>query len=136
MQYAGLSRLSTAGEFVVKPSYSLSPRTIKDYELVFFPAGTGTVYQVGNYSVQLDKPSIVITRPGEEHSYSFDPDRPTRHVFIHFNLDDDSSTEGHTVFEFQSLDFIPVLSVKPATLIPPMLTHLLSLMHHKPYHWR
>ncbi|MBB6734272.1 helix-turn-helix domain-containing protein [Cohnella zeiphila] len=72
------------GDFVMKPGSGLGERDIPDCELLYFPEGTESVYQVGGREFSLDRPCFVVTRPGEVHSYRYDKQRPTRHLFVHF----------------------------------------------------
>ncbi|QAY66978.1 TIM barrel protein [Paenibacillus protaetiae] len=81
---ARLPAIRLAGDFVMKPGSGLAQRDIPDYELLYFPEGTGTVYQVGERSYTLSQPCFILTRPGEVHSYRYDGHKPTRHLFIHF----------------------------------------------------
>lgn len=81
-----LPAIRVLGDFVMKPGTGLGQRDIPDYELLCFPEGTGTVYQVGEREHTLRRPCFVLTRPGEVHSYRYDRHEPTRHLFIHFWL--------------------------------------------------
>jgi len=66
--------------------FVLGPRTIEDYELVYFPEGTDTIYLVeGMPEVRLDEPCFLLTPPGVSHQYRFDPARKVRHLFAHFD---------------------------------------------------
>lgn len=81
-----LPSIRVLGDFVKKPGTGLGERDIPDYELLYFPEGTGTVYRVGEREFTLSQPCFIITRPGEIHSYHYDMQHPTRHLFIHFWL--------------------------------------------------
>ena len=35
------------GDIIIQAGFILGPRTINDYELVYFPDGSGTVYEIG-----------------------------------------------------------------------------------------
>ncbi|MFH5186869.1 AraC family ligand binding domain-containing protein [Paenibacillus sp. TAB 01] len=74
-----------AGDFTVKAGWTLGPRHLNDYELVYFPIGSDTQYRLADgRSYKLDEPCFVLTCPGQEHTYIFDEKKPTRHLFIHF----------------------------------------------------
>ncbi|WP_424767464.1 helix-turn-helix domain-containing protein [Paenibacillus sp. sgz302251] len=76
-----------AGDVVKKSGTGLGPRIIEDYELLFFPDGSGSVYQVEDEVYVLREPSFIITRPGERHLYEYDSYQPARHLFIHFGFE-------------------------------------------------
>jgi len=81
-----LPSIRVLGDFVKKPGTELVERDIPDYELLYFPEGTGTIYRVGEKDHFLSQPCFIITRPGELHSYRYDTNQSTRHLFIHFWL--------------------------------------------------
>ncbi|MFB9275382.1 helix-turn-helix domain-containing protein [Cohnella cellulosilytica] len=81
-----LPSIRVLGDFVKKQGTELEEREIPDYEVLYFPEGTLSVYRVGEREFSLNKPCFVLTRPGEVHSYRYDPHKPTRHLFIHFWL--------------------------------------------------
>ncbi|MBB6673749.1 helix-turn-helix transcriptional regulator [Cohnella nanjingensis] len=83
-----LPAIHVLGDFVMKPGSGLAERDIPDYELLYFPEGTGTVYRVGEREYTLREPCFIVTRPGEVHSYRYDRHEPTRHLFVHFWLRD------------------------------------------------
>ncbi|MBB6730198.1 AraC family transcriptional regulator [Cohnella zeiphila] len=77
--------IHTVGDVLVQRGFVLGPREIGDFELVYFPEGTGTVYELGDDALPLDEPCFVLTRPGECHRYRFDPAANVRHLFVHFD---------------------------------------------------
>lgn len=79
--------IHVAGDIVKKPGTGLGPRVLDDYELLFFPDGSDSVYKVGDEAYVLREPSFIITRPGERHLYEYDPNQPARHLFIHFGFE-------------------------------------------------
>ncbi|MCM3781840.1 AraC family transcriptional regulator [Neobacillus mesonae] len=81
-----LPRIHIVGDIVKKPGTALGPRRIHDYELLFFPDSTHSVYRVDEQAFVLKEPSFILTRPGELHSYEYDPHQPARHLFIHFGF--------------------------------------------------
>ncbi len=81
-----LPSIRVLGDFVKKQGTGLEEREIPDYEVLYFPEATSSVYRVGDREHSLSKPCFVLTRPGEVHSYRYDPQKPTRHLFIHFWL--------------------------------------------------
>ncbi|OCT15419.1 hypothetical protein A8709_15170 [Paenibacillus pectinilyticus] len=75
------------GDVVVQAGYILETRTISDYELVYFPDGAGTIYELEGRAIPLASPGFIFTRPGESHRYRFAPDKPVRHLFVHFDYE-------------------------------------------------
>lgn len=88
-----LPRIHIVGDIVKKPGTSLGPRRIHDYELLYFPDGTRSVYRVEGEAYVLQEPSFIVTRPGEYHAYEYDPQQPARHLFIHFGFPENAGTE-------------------------------------------
>jgi AraC family transcriptional regulator len=121
-----MPKISMAGDFVVKAGWTLGPRTIDEYELVYFPNGTQALYKVNDQVYLLDKPCFVFTRPGEQHSYIFDAFQPTRHLFVHFSLDENSHTYDAlpSILTPHGASFIAAPETSPAA---QMLKHILYL---------
>jgi AraC family transcriptional regulator len=82
-----LPYIRIAGDVVMKPGTGLGPRQLQDYELLFFPDGTKSIYRVGEQAFTLKEPCFIVSRPNERHAYEYDPTQPTRHLFIHFRFD-------------------------------------------------
>lgn len=82
--YEFLPAIRLAGDIVKRAGTGLGPRTIDDYELLYFPDGTKSMYRVGETAYTLSEPCFIVTRPGELHQYEYDRDQPSRHLFIHF----------------------------------------------------
>ncbi len=83
----GLPSVSVAGDIVKRAGTGLATRTIHDFELLYFPYGTKSAYVLEDQEHQLDEPAFIFTRPGERHSYRYDPAQPSRHLFVHFSYD-------------------------------------------------
>ncbi|AGA57728.1 MAG: AraC family transcriptional regulator [Thermobacillus sp.] len=79
-----LPAIRVAGDIVKRAGTGLGPRQIEDYELLYFPDGTKSIYRVGEMAYTLSEPCFIVTRPGETHQYEYDPVQPSRHLFIHF----------------------------------------------------
>ncbi|MGE7826713.1 AraC family ligand binding domain-containing protein [Paenibacillus sp. NPDC093718] len=96
------------GDIIIQAGFVLGPRTIDDYELVYFPDGSGTVYEIGGQAFLLDEPCFIFTRPGEQHSYRFAAEKNVRHMFVHFDyaaLRDEN--EGSSLFLARAIGFSP-----------------------------
>jgi AraC-like DNA-binding protein len=121
-----------AGEFVVKNGWSLGPRKLQEYELVYFPNASQTICCVNGVVYTLNQPCFIFTRPGEPHNYIFDPARATRHLFVHFTW----SSPGIATAQGGANMSIPTFS--PGTklsLLPTLLQHILYLANVKPALW-
>ncbi|MBW7460349.1 AraC family transcriptional regulator, partial [Paenibacillus sepulcri] len=77
----------SVGDIVIKAGFVLDARTIEDYELVYFPVGTDTVYELEGKPHILNDPCFVFTRPDERHRYCFDKEKNVRHLFVHFDYE-------------------------------------------------
>ena len=64
---------------------TLGPRVLDDYELVWIVDGRVRYERDG---LRLDAPpgTLLLTRPGFHEMYRWDPDRPSRHAFLHFAI--------------------------------------------------
>src|SRR3569832_659823 len=79
-----LPNIHIARDMLMKAGTGLKPRRIRDYELLYFPNGTGSVYMVEGRTYSLNEPCFIITRPGEWHEYRYDSAQQSRHLFVHF----------------------------------------------------
>ncbi|MFD0958407.1 helix-turn-helix domain-containing protein [Paenibacillus chungangensis] len=82
-----LPSIHVVGDIVVQAGFVLGPRTIDDFELVFFPEDTNSRYTEAGESFLLSEPCFIFTRPGESHSYNFNKGKDVRHLFIHFEYE-------------------------------------------------
>jgi AraC family transcriptional regulator len=94
-----LPRIHIVGDVVKKAGTGLGPRTITDYEVLFFPDGTRSIYHMEGQAFPLNEPSFIVTRPGELHTYEYDALQPSKHLFIHFGFSDENPI----------LDLLPIL---------------------------
>lgn len=78
--------INIVGDWTMKKGSSLGPRMIPDFELLYFPNGSATVYRVGEEVYTLKEPCFIISRPNEMHKYEYDPALPCRHLFVHFDF--------------------------------------------------
>jgi AraC-like DNA-binding protein len=90
-----LPTIRVAGDVVKKAGTGLGPRQINDYELLFFPDGTKSIYRVGEEAYRLTEPCFIVTRPNEHHAYEYDPFQPSRHLFLHFDFDGNSDAASN-----------------------------------------
>ena len=117
-------RFNSAGDVTVKAGHTLGPRSIDDYELVYFPAGTETQYVLEGRAQPLNSPSIILTRPDESHVYRFDARKPTRHLFVHFYPQSDALFQRFP--SLQGRSSASAAAIPSHSLIPVLMRQLLS----------
>jgi AraC family transcriptional regulator len=128
-------RFHHAGDITVNPGHQLKSRQLSDYELVYFPMGTNTVYETASFGEsQLTKPCIFITRPLETHAYRFDTSVPTRHLFIHFDVQHKDLYERYSTLN--QTNHSSIISLNEESLIPHLMKQLLYYFHSKPIRWQ
>ncbi len=115
--------LHFCGDFVVRRNWKLEMRVLQEHELVYFPIGTGTVYEVRDRSYTIDGPAWVITRAGTPHQYKFSESSATRHQFLHFSAD--GALFPHLLLE-SGADLIPA---KESGFHAAMISHLLEITY-------
>ena len=126
-------RFHSAGDVTVKAGHRIPERKLSDYELVYFPIGTQTVYRTDGSGEELNDPCIIVTRPGEPHSYQFDPMKPTRHLFIHFDCDPETVRSRYSLLTATDST---VIALQDHSLVPQLLNQLLFYFHRRPERWR
>jgi len=120
-----LPELLLAGDFIMKAGWVLKPRALKQYEVIYFPVGSGTEYEIGGRSYRLNEPCYVITRPGIVHTCRFDLEAPTRHLFVRFAWKE--GIDGGALFPFLSHGGPDRIPADRAPAIPLLLQRLLEL---------
>ncbi|WP_135554862.1 helix-turn-helix transcriptional regulator [Paenibacillus cymbidii] len=95
---------SICGDFIIRGGWQLGPRRLSDYEIVYFPVGSETIYSVAERIYPLDRPCFVLTRPGETHRYLFDSKKPIRHMFSHFRLSNRAAEAYASIADFLPAD--------------------------------
>jgi AraC-like DNA-binding protein len=66
----------------------LPTRVIDDFEFVWMLRGRAR-YRQGDHEVPLVPGWLLLVPPGVEHSFTWDPRRPTRHGYVHFGASKD-----------------------------------------------
>lgn len=66
---------------------SLGPRVLRDYEFVWIERGD-CVWAVDGNRVACPPGTVVLCKPGMQDRFQWDPDRTTRHGYIHFEIPD------------------------------------------------
>ncbi|GGD82189.1 hypothetical protein GCM10010911_45380 [Paenibacillus nasutitermitis] len=123
----------SVGDIVVKAGFVLDTRTIEDYELVYFPVGTDTVYELLGKPYVLDVPCFVFTRPDERHLYRFGGEKSVRHLFVHFDYE---ALRHADVRLISLLHGSAVHPVRHNSLIPGLIRQMLSIAGKQPLHWK
>lgn len=128
-----LPRIHSVGDLWVQSGFVLGPRSISDYELVYFPEGTNTKYSAQGESYVLKEPCILLTKPEEMHAYHFDPDKNVRHLFVHFEF---ASLRNEEPWYARLLEGKPVYSINNNPLVPGLMKKLMWIANHQTLHWR
>ncbi len=135
MKFNSLIRFHHAGDISIKAEHQLGPRQINDYELVFFPTPSETLYQSEfTGESQINEPSVLITRPNEIHTYLFDKVNSTRHLFIHFDLHHEELIERYSILDSSCIR--SVFRLNEESLIPVLMKQLLYSFHTQTPRWR
>jgi AraC family transcriptional regulator len=77
--------VSGCGVAVYPPGATFGPRRLPDFEFVWLLQGTAE-WRCELGSVALGPSSLLLGRPGLQDSFVWDPSRPTRHAYLHFEL--------------------------------------------------
>ena len=111
-----------------RPGDSLKPRVLKDYELVLIIEGVAT-YRLDGREYLARPGSVILARPGFREAYQWDRGIPTRHAYVHFDMEiipADWPDPGQW----------PVLVSDPSPVVAPMLRHLLeNIASHRESEW-
>ncbi|RKN84473.1 AraC family transcriptional regulator [Paenibacillus ginsengarvi] len=126
-------RFHHAGDVTVKAGRILGPRTLRDYELVYFPVGSRSVYTANGTAHALDRPCLLVTRPGEQHEYRFDPNSPCRHLFVHFDIGSETELLRYRLFTSSGGCVFPL---PDRSLVPQLMKQMLYLFHRHPPRWK
>lgn len=122
----------SVGDVAVRAGYILETRSLEDFELVYFPAGTESFYEIGSRSIRLNMPCVVFTRPGEPHRYRFDRVQNVRHLYVHFDCMSLRAGDSRWSALHGNCHMLPVTD----TLLPELMTHMLRIANEQPAHWR
>ncbi len=124
----------SVGDVWAQAGSVLGTRSIPDYELVYFPEGSATQYELRGVPTTLDKPCFVFTRPDEEHRYLFDPARKVPHLFVHFDYDCLRRSDSR----FSALLREDVISfpVSANSLLPALTKQILRIANYQLPYWK
>ncbi|MBB6672487.1 AraC family transcriptional regulator [Cohnella nanjingensis] len=122
----------SVGDIAIQAGFVLGTRTIPDYELVYFPEGTGTLYEIEGKSIRLDKPCVVFTRPDVPHRYRFDPQKNVRHLFAHFDYGPLRLQDPRFASLRSGCDVLPVAN----SLLPGIVAQMLRVANRQSPHWK
>ncbi|WP_219838169.1 AraC family transcriptional regulator [Paenibacillus sp. R14(2021)] len=124
----------SVGDVIVNPGSMLDTRSIDDFELVYFPEATGTVYEVEGTAHELSSPCFVFTRPGVSHRYLFDREHTTRHLFVHFNFEALRRPDERYASLTQSA--IHVIPARHSSLVAGIMQQLVVVAGYQSHHWK
>lgn len=120
------------GEFIVKPGWDTGPRCFTYYSLIYFLSGSRSVYIEEGKRHILSSPCCILTPPGVEHRFEFDPEQPNRHVVIHFFLD--SSYEP--LVAAARPESHPVVPAESGAQLSSYMRHVVYLAHSEASRWQ
>lgn len=123
----------SVGDIVVQAGFVLEERQIDDYELVYFPLGTETIYELEGEAVRLHTPCFIFTRPQERHLYRFDPEQNVRHLFVHFDYSVLRRLDNRFLSLLRDYNRIPV---RTDSLIPGLMKQMLRIANSQSNHWK
>jgi len=101
-----------------RPSDTLAPRLLQDFELVLMIEGTAN-YRLGEVDHKAPPGSLILARPGFQEAYSWDTGGATRHAYVHFDIE--AVPQG-----WAQPNKWPILIKNPDPVVAPMLRHLLG----------
>jgi AraC family transcriptional regulator len=130
---AGWPVVHSVGDVWAQAGAIMGMRSIPDYELVYFPEGTATFYELNGIPIALDKPCFVFTRPNEAHRYLFDPAGNVRHLFIHFDYYDLRSSDVRFATLLEGCNRLPVSS---NSLLPSFMKQMLRIANYQLPYWK
>jgi AraC-like DNA-binding protein len=111
--------LTTTGVTTYPPGATFGPRVIRDYEFVWVTEGRAE-YRWGEQARAVTPDDIVLCRPGAEDFFRWDPDRRTRHVYFHFNVESRPAS-------WPAEETWPLVRPLPAgDVLRPLFRHLLT----------
>lgn len=67
------------------PGATYGPRTLSDYEFVWLYDG-GATWLCGDHEIRLRPGVLLLARPGMRDRFDWDPDRASRHGYVHFDV--------------------------------------------------
>lgn len=129
----GWPKVRRIGDILVKGGAVLGPRTIPDYELVYFPEATSTIYQIGDRPILLNEPGFVLTRPYKEHLYRFDPNKNVRHLFAHFDYEPFEAADSPYRPLLENGDWLPLGTNR---LTASLMEQILRVSHAQGPRWK
>lgn len=85
MQSSVLPQLLLAGDFILAPGSEVGPRTMDEFEIIYFINPKSLHYTMGQDSFVIDQPCIVVQHAGVRQNYKLEGCHGVRHQFIHFH---------------------------------------------------
>jgi AraC-like DNA-binding protein len=101
-----------------RPGDELPTRVLEDYEIVLMLEGTAS-YRLEGKMHKVPPGGIILARPGFREEYAWDPQRRTRHAYLHFDF-------AAPPRELPPFSRWPVVITDPDPVAAPMVRHLLE----------
>lgn len=115
--------LHWVGYSIYTPGSSFGPYTVSYQELVWIDTGEATLTTCGR-THPLRPNSVVLSSPGTQNTYRWDPSTTTAHGYALFTTSQ-PLTEPHRIWHLDDED-----------VVPPLLKHLRWLDAERPPRWR
>jgi AraC-like DNA-binding protein len=101
------------------PGATFGPRQMRDHEFVWIIEGDAA-YRWGTQTVDAPQGSVVLCRPGVTDFFTWDPARPTRHGYFHFDV-------GGLPDDWPAPNNWPLVRTPPeGDVLRPLFRHLLT----------
>lgn len=101
------------------PGSRLKHRKMADFELVWIQRGNA-VYHINKQDLPAPPGTMILSRPGFEEGYTWDPAEPTRHAYFHFLF-------KHPPADWPALANWPIVQTMPANdIVRPLFAYLVA----------
>lgn len=118
-------RINSSGLVNYPAGTTFGPRLLADYEFVWVIQGH-IDWEVDGKPWAVIPDTVILGRPGQRDFFRWDPERRTRHGFIHFSI-----LAGNDALPAQ--EFWPQVCVLPeGDILRPLFGHLGYLLTHRP----
>lgn len=119
-----LPNVTGCGDNIPRPGYSFTYRNEK-HEIIYFPKGASTIFKRNGRRYLLEQPCVTITRAGDEYSFTFDSEEPTRHMYVNFEYNPDASQAS--LCPIFRIGGESVVHVPEGTIVEGLFMHILCL---------
>jgi AraC family transcriptional regulator len=121
-------RFAGHGLSIYPPGATFGPRTLRDFEFVWIVDGDVRC-RFDDTEVAAPAGTVLLGRPGMRDHYFWDPQRHTRHGFVHFSID-------HHGAQLPPIQDWPLArQLNAGDIIRPLLRHLIWLLSRRGPDW-